>query len=140
MGATLACQGLEGGDLSHGLARRPGQVKVFSEGLSSSRERHPSPGNQSWTIEVKAIRRDVSGPWTAHSRKAHRRAAFEGSASQPWIPRCACTTTPRHPWPAQLVVKSSGSFSPRTSRDPKLGTTVLRRAVVLARRCGQLRS
>ena len=27
------------------------------------------------------------------------------------------------PWPAQLMVKASGSFSPRTSGDPRLGTT-----------------
>ena len=28
-------------------------------------------------------------------------------------------------WPAQLVVKASGSFNPRTSGDPRLGTTIL---------------
>ena len=28
-------------------------------------------------------------------------------------------------WPAQLVVKASGSFSPRISGDPRLGTSAL---------------
>ena len=33
-------------------------------------------------------------------------------------------------WPEQLVVKASGSFSLRTSREPRLGTTAVGLAAV----------
>ena len=51
--------------------------------------------------------------------------------SQPSVPQKFLDYNSQKSWPAQLVVKASGSFGPRTPGDPKLGTTMYQNALLL---------
>ena len=53
------------------------------------------------------------------------RTFLQSSNSQPWVLQIFLNYSSQESWPAQLAVKASGSFSPRTSGDPTMGTTAL---------------
>ena len=55
-------------------------------------------------------------------KKTSQGGTLEISTSQPWLPRCSWTTSPRNPGQHIWGVKSAGSWSAGTSGDPRLGS------------------